>query len=95
MHADTDFIRVYHDLLTDEIAQESHAMLENQLERHGLIFGDRALCTVLRPRFVTPSQYALMQRRVGLLMRAFTAAYQAAMADPAVRAQFGLADWDG
>ena len=90
----TDHVRVYHDLLTDEVAQESHAMLEEQLRHRGLIFGDRALCTVLRPRFVTPAQYSRMQHRVETLMRAFAAAYQAAMADPAVRAQFRLADWE-
>lgn len=90
----TDPIHVYHELLTDEIAQESHAMLAAQLGRRGLIFGDRALCTVLRPRFVTPAQHGLMQCRVAILMRAFAAAYAAAIADPAVRAQFRLADWE-
>ena len=69
-------------------------MLEAQLRHRGLIFGDRALCTVLRPRFVTPAQYSRMQHRVETLMRAFAAAYEAAMADPAVRAQFRLADWE-
>ena len=86
---DADHVRVYHDLLTDEVAQESHAMLEAQLRHRGLIFGDRALCTVLRPRFVTPAQYLRMQHRVETLMRAFAAAYEAAMADPA---EFGWED---
>jgi uncharacterized circularly permuted ATP-grasp superfamily protein len=90
----TDAVRAYHDLLTDEVAQDSHAMLEEQLRRRGLIFGDRALCTVLRPRFVTLAQYSQMQRRVAILMRAFAAAYEAAIADAAVRTQFRLADWE-
>jgi uncharacterized circularly permuted ATP-grasp superfamily protein len=93
IHA-ADHIHAYHDLLTNEVAQESHAMLEEQLRRRGLIFGDRALCTVLRPRFMTPAQYAQMQRRVAMLMRAFAAAYEAAIADAAVRRQFRLADWE-
>ncbi len=89
-----DHIGVYHDLLTDEIAHESYAMLEDQLRRRGLIFGDRALCTVLRPRFVTPEEYARLQRRVSVLMRAFGAAYRAAIDDRAVRTQLRLADWE-
>jgi glutathionylspermidine synthase len=80
--------------LTDEIAQDSHAMLSAQLARRGLIFGDRPLCTVLRPRFITPEQHRLMAQRVAILMRAFAAAYAAAIAEPAVRAQFRLADWE-
>ncbi len=90
----TDAIQHYHDLLADGLAQDSHAMLEDQLRRRGLVFGDRALCTVLRPRFMTPAQHALLCRRVRLLMRAFGKAYDAAMADPSVRAQFRLADWE-
>src|SRR5438067_2339964 len=93
-NADADHIRVYHDLLTDEVAHESYAMLEEQLKRGGLIFADRRLCTVLRPRFVTPTQYAQMQRRIETLLRAFTAAYRAGIADAPLRAQFRLAEWE-
>ena len=91
---DTDAVDTYHGLLTDDVAQESQAMLEAQLRARGLIFGDRPLCTVLRPRFVTPAQYARLQDRVSILMRAFGVAYHAAMADAAVRAQLRLADWE-
>ena len=48
----------------------------DQLRRRGLVFGDRPLATVLRPRFLTPAQYRLLQRRVRLLMRAFGKAYE-------------------
>jgi uncharacterized circularly permuted ATP-grasp superfamily protein len=58
------------------------------------VFGDRALCTVLRPRFYRPSTFRLLETRVRPLMRAFAQAHRAAMADPAVRAQFRLADWE-
>jgi hypothetical protein len=84
----------YHELLTDELAQASDAMLSDQLRRRGLIFGDRPLATVLRPRFMTLANYRLLQRRVRLLMRAFGKAYQRAVADQAFRAQFRLADWE-
>ena len=90
----TQAIREYHDLLTPEVADDSHAMLEAQLTRRHLIFGGRALCTVLRPRLMTREQYQLMQGRVRVLMRAFGKAYQAAMADADFREQFKLEPWE-
>ena len=48
-----DAIAHYHELLTDELAQASDAMLTDQLRRRGLVFGDRPIATVLRPRFMT------------------------------------------
>jgi glutathionylspermidine synthase len=88
------FIDHYHSLLTPEVAQASHAMLEEQLRSRGLIFGDRALCTVLRPRLMTPEQLSLLERRVAALTRAFRKAGEAALKDPKLRAQFRLADWE-
>ena len=87
-------IHAYHELLTPDIAADSHAMLEDQLRRRDLIFGDRALCTVLRPRLMTVEQYRLLKSRVVVLMRAFGKAYQAAIADPRFREQFRLESWE-
>jgi hypothetical protein len=87
-------IQDYHDLLTPEVAADSHAMLEAQLTRRNLIFGGRPLCTVLRPRLMTREQHTLMHRRVRVLMRAFGKAYQAAMADDGFREQFKLESWE-
>ena len=87
-------IQDYHDLLTPEVAADSHAMLERQLRRRSLIFGDRPLCTVLRPRLMTRGQHQLMQSRVRVLMRAFGKAYDAAMADSGFREQFKLEQWE-
>ena len=84
----------YHELLTDELAQASDAMLTDQLRRRGLVFGDRPLATVLRPRFMTLDRYRLLQHRVRLLMSAFGKAYERAMADPTFRRQFRLTDWE-
>ncbi|MEO6445974.1 MAG: hypothetical protein ABIP66_12540 [Gemmatimonadaceae bacterium] len=64
------------------------------LLRRGLAFGDRALCTVLRPRFTTPRELASLQSRIMPLMRAFQSAYARALADRDFRAQFGLLDWE-
>ena len=87
-------IDAYHEVLTDDVAADSHAMLDAQTRKRDLFFGDRPLCTVLRPRFMTPAQYRLLQRRAAALMAAFGRAYAAALADPAVRAQFRLMPWE-
>lgn len=94
MAALDDAIQHYHDLLTDEMAAATQAQLDARLAERGLTFGGRPLATVLRPRFMTPQQYRALQGGVHLLLRAFTRAHQAALADPAVRAQFGLTDWE-
>jgi uncharacterized circularly permuted ATP-grasp superfamily protein len=88
----------YHALLAgssgERLAADTQEALAAQLERRGLIFGDRALCTVLRPRFFSATQYHALARRTEALVRAFRQAHQAAMADAAVRAQFRLFDWE-
>jgi hypothetical protein len=84
----------YHALLTDEVAQETQAQLDEQLRLRGLFFGDRPLCTVLRPRFLTPAQYAFLQGEVGRLLGAFERAYERAVQDDAFRRQFRLVDWE-
>jgi len=90
----TEHIDAYHALLTDEVAGATHAMLEDQLRRRNLFFGDRPLCTVLRPRLMSAAEYAQLQHRVAALMRAFGAAYGAALEQPAIRRALRLADWE-
>jgi uncharacterized circularly permuted ATP-grasp superfamily protein len=87
-----DAINVYHELLTDDLAAESQAQLDQQSHQRGLFFGQRPVCTVLRPRFLTPGQYRFLQERVGLLLPAFNKIHQAALADQSFRAQFRLPD---
>jgi len=84
----------YHRLLTDAVAGESQAQLDDQLRRRGLFFGDRAICTVLRPRFLTPAQYRFIQASMRVLLGAFDHAYRRAIADADFRGQFGLQDWE-
>jgi len=87
-------IDAYHSLLTEEIAGETQHQLNEQLRKRGLFFGDRPLCTVLRPRFLTPEQYRFLQARIEILLRAFDRAYQAAIADSEFRTQFRLLPWE-
>jgi uncharacterized circularly permuted ATP-grasp superfamily protein len=96
--AGPDPVAAYHALLDgqagEQLAADTQGALDAQLARRGLVFGDRALCTVLRPRLYAPSEYRRLTTRVTPLMRAFAQAYRAAMADPAVLAQFRLEDWE-
>jgi uncharacterized circularly permuted ATP-grasp superfamily protein len=85
-------IAAWHDGLTPELAAESWEWLTGQLERRGLFFGDRPLCTVLRPRFLSPGQYDLLRARVAVLLGAFDKALRAALANPRLLDQFRLRD---
>lgn len=87
-------INTYHDLLTNRLARVSAEHLNEQQQKRGLYFGDRPLCTVLRPRFLLSDQYTFLQTRVRLLMAAFDKAYRLAMIDEPFRRQFGLLDWE-
>ncbi|HXL35931.1 MAG TPA: hypothetical protein VN954_01885 [Ktedonobacteraceae bacterium] len=87
-------IETYHELLTDELASASQARLDNQQQIRGITFGGRPLCSVLRPRFMTPEQYRFLQTRVHLLLHAFDKIYCRALEDEAFRKQFGLLDWE-
>ena len=90
-----DAVARYHDLLGDgALAADSQARLDDEHRRRGMFFGERALCTVLRPRFFTPDQYRSLRRRIETLLGAFDRAYRAAMDDTAFRAQFRLLDWE-
>jgi hypothetical protein len=64
------------------------------MARRGLIFGERALCTVLRPRLLAPWQHRFLQRQTAALMRAFRRTHEGAVASPDVRAQLRLAEWE-
>ncbi len=87
-------IDFYHSLLDEQTGHDSQAQLADQLHRRRLFFGERPLCTVLRPRFLTPDQYRHLQGALRAIMPTFAKAYQAAIADRTFRAQFGLADWE-
>jgi hypothetical protein len=89
-----DAIHYYHSLLDDEIGIQSQAQLTRQLHHRQLFFGERPLCTVLRPRFLTASQYQFLQSAIRSVMPAFAKAHRAALANPAFRAQFRLVDWE-
>jgi uncharacterized circularly permuted ATP-grasp superfamily protein len=81
-------------LTKGSLAVDSSEVLEQQLRRMGLYFGDRPLCSVLRPRFLSLGAYREIARASALVGRALEKVRLAAMADARLRAQFGLLDWE-
>ena len=88
----------YHDVLAgsagEAVAADSHALLDAQQRDRGVFFGDRPLCTVLRPRLLRRAEYRFLQRTGAHVLRAFEAVGRRALEDDALRAQFGLTGWE-
>lgn len=84
----------WHDLLSDDIALESAAWLDERQKARGVAFGDRALCTVIRPRFLSPAAWNGLRAAGDTLLGALRTAGEAALADADFRAAFRLADWE-
>ncbi len=85
----------YHDILAHgDSAEASAELLTQLLKSEGLFFGDRPLCSVLRPRMLTLGQYRHVARASSLVGGAFEAVRRAAMSDSGLRAQFGLTSWE-
>lgn len=95
MNADgADPIAAWHDGLTESLAAESAGWLtDRQLER-GIAFGDRPLCTVLRPRLIDRESYEYLRVVCDDLLAAFRTAGELALTDRTFRAQFRLNDWE-
>jgi uncharacterized circularly permuted ATP-grasp superfamily protein len=87
-------VNYYHDLLNDSVAADNYTRLNDLLKERKLFFGDRALCTVLRPHFYTSDQFAYLKNETEIILRAFGKAHQACLADPHLRRQFHLESWE-
>jgi hypothetical protein len=87
-------IEVYNEGLTPDVAEGTAEHLDRELRARRLIFGDRALCTVLRPRLITVDQLSGLQRRIRAILRAFRTAFERAMSDADFRTRFGLEAWE-
>lgn len=90
-----DVIQRYHDLLSvGSLAADSQDWLNRLTQQRGLFFGDRPVCTVLRPRFLLPDQYRFLTQRTTSLLTAFNKILRRALADPDFRRQFALLEWE-
>ena len=84
-------INHYHELCnTGTLAQQSWEVLYPGLRERNLFFGDRPLCTVLRPMFHTAESYRYLTERTSLTLSVFRKATAALLADPKLRAQLFL-----
>ncbi len=85
----------YHSLLDDVSARDSFAQLDTALRARRLLVGparDRLICSVLRPRFVTEAQYAMLRHAAGLVGRAARKIGAAALDAPALLAPYALTE---
>lgn len=57
----SDAISFYHELLTPDVAAASWEALDDEIRRRRLVFGDRPICTVLRPYFLAPAEERLIR----------------------------------
>jgi len=83
-------IQRYHDLLDESLARECWDRLSEAQRRRGVLLRERPLCSVLRPRLVTSTQYRWMEERVRVLLEAFARLHHLAVADPIFRSRFRL-----
>ncbi len=82
------------DGLDDALARESGEWLGARQQECGITFGDRPLCSVIRPRFFSPAEYDGLRRATEGLLGAFRTAGEAARRDRTFREQFRLAPWE-
>jgi len=87
-----DAIQHYHDLLTPQLAADAQGHLKQQTKSRGMHFGERPVCSVLRPRLLSAEQYRFLCGAVKRLTPAFAKIYRAGLNDPAFRQQFRLTD---
>ncbi len=81
----------YHDLsMTGTLAQDSWSIMSPGMKERNLYFGERPLCTVLRPFFHTEETYRWLSERTSLILSVFRKATEMMLADKHLRAQVGL-----
>lgn len=84
----------YHSLLTDQIAADAEGIMNSELQKRKCYFGNRPLCTVLRPNFYLPEQWNYLKYETEILLGAFRKAHQACMADATLREQLDLEPYE-
>jgi hypothetical protein len=83
-------IQTYLDLARPQLLADSWTVLEQGMRSGHLMFGDRLLSNALRPQLVTVQEWESASRMSTTLVAAFDKAYQAMLADAALRAQVWL-----
>ena len=86
----SDVVERYHSLLTDSAAAHAVEQMNDGLRKRKCYFGERPLCTVLRPNFYTPEQWAYLKSETEILLGAFRKAHDACVTVAAYREQLDL-----
>lgn len=91
MTSSDNAIEHYHDLLHQEtLAADSWDLLSRGLQERHLTFGDRPLCTVLRPLFYSPEEWVFLRERTTTVLRVFDRLAHRLLADADLRQQVRL-----
>jgi len=84
-------IDFYHELCHEgTLAENTWSFMAPEMRSRSLYFGDRPLCTVLRPLFHTEADYRYLSQRTEAMLRVFRKASDAMLADPTLLAQIHL-----
>lgn len=86
----TEAIAHYHALLDADTARATAEQLTVAQRERTLFFGQRPLCSVLRPRMISASQYRLLGSACGLVGQAMQRLGDEMLRDAALRARVGL-----
>lgn len=90
----TEAVDHYHSLLNQTVAGETYEQMASLLKERKLFFGNRPLCTVLRPHFYTEDQFSYLKNQTEVVLGAFAKTHRACMLNPALRRQFFLEPWE-
>jgi hypothetical protein len=85
-------INYYHDLLAGRHLDSTRQALDEATQRESLSFGGRAICSVLRPYFITAEQYEYVRRASTVVMIAIAALGRRLLNDSRLRSELDL-DW--
>src|SRR3954468_6969022 len=80
----------YHALLDPDTARATQQQLTEQQRARNLFFGELPLMSVLRPRFISADQYALVQRACSLVAGAAQRLAPALLEDATLRTDLAL-----
>ncbi len=78
----------FHDLLSRPgLASDSWDLLTARMAERNMVFGERPLCTVLRPLFYSPEEWSYLVNRTELILRLFDRLARLMLEDADLRAQ--------
>ncbi|MBK8032423.1 MAG: hypothetical protein IPK17_23675 [Chloroflexi bacterium] len=89
-----DAVSYYHGLLNDQIAAEADGIMRWKFRQRNLYFGERPICTVLRPYFYFADQWRYLKYETQILLSAFRRAHEACLHSADMRAQLALEDYE-